>query len=406
MRPLSLFVATVPLVTSFRVSAPPAIIRASSHRQQQQQFISLEMSSFDDDGLGGARALLFQDQHNSLEQRTEMERQLLEPNMREMKPPSKKKNKKTRGTAMGFGAGSTKVVKLSKSQEATERLASAVEKDGIVLIPGVLSRETAESLRGCVLDEIEHMREEVRADASKSVSYFYVPAEIHFSTPRGYVLLPFRDTDSIAAGPENVGVIVKAARELLTPGAPLAELFGNVLDGPESELYDFCALRTEPGASRQMVHSDTPYQEIPGLFCAFVALQDVKMPMGGTLFLPGTHKQTAERKAFDNGAHDGSRDEMLRQAKPKYTLLKAGDAAFFDMRALHCGLANLSAEQGGAPRLILAVTFRNLDAKMDLGHRPNLRPGYVSTHTLGSFQKELASDWPFVNAGNGLVGEQ
>lgn len=367
----------------------------------------LKMSS--EDGLGAARAMLFHDQHKVMGQQAEIERELLEPNMLEMELPEKnniKKKKRNRGAgaAAGFGGKSAKLPKLTKMEKVTALRKKALEDDGTVLVPSVLSRETAENLRGCIYAELEHMREDVRQDASKSESYFFVPPEIHFSTPRGYVLLPFRDADSVAAGLSNIGTIVNAARELLAPEAPLAALFGAALDGPRSQLYDFCAIRTEPGSARQQVHYDTPYQETPGLFCVFVALHDVTMEMGGTLFIPGTHTLTKERKSFDDGDTD-ERNEMLRQAKPRYTMLKAGDAAFFDMRTLHCGLPNLEAKNGGAPRLMLILTFRNLEAKANLGHKPNLRPGYVGTHTLESFQKELASETPFVNSGNGVLVE-
>lgn len=351
----------------------------------------------DEDALGAARSLLFDDQHRAMNNQAELEQAILDPNMQEMKVLSKKKKKQlTKKTSAGVGFGAAAPQALSKSQEETMLLASQVEQDGVVLVPGVLKREMAETLRECVLKEIEVMRESIRQDPSLSVSLFYVPAEIHFSTPRGYVLLPFRDSDSVSEGPTSVGPIVNAARELLSLDTPLGNLFAKTCDGADSQLYDFCALRTEPGAARQVVHSDTPHQNIPGLFCAFVALQDVTMEMGGTMFIPKTHTRTAERKRFDSG----NVDEMLKAAKPKYTMLKAGDAAFFDMRTLHAGLAN--SKDGGAQRVLMAITFRNLKAKEDLGHKPNLRPGYIGRFTLRTFQEELASKSPFVAVGDGL----
>lgn len=350
-------------------------------------------------GLGAARAMLFNDQHKAMGRQAEDERELLENNMSEMKELSKKKRKqhKKKSAGVGFGAASPKV--LSKFEEETQLLATAVQRDGVVLVPGVLQKETAATLRKCVLGEVETMRDAIRTDPSLSVSLFYVPADIHFSTPRGYVLLPFRDTESVKEGPDTVGPMVEAARELLSGDTPLSGLFGEMCDGANSQMYDFCALRTEPGAARQVVHSDTPHQEIPGLFCAFIALQDVTMEMGGTMFFPKTHTRTAQRKEFDSG----DKLKMLKDSKPQYTMLKAGDAAFFDMRTLHAGLANLPEEQGGAERVLMAITFRNLKATGELGHKPNLRPGYVDMFTLGELQEELSRDSPFQNSGNGLL---
>ena len=349
-----------------------------------------------DDALGAARSLLFNDQHRAMNNQAQLEQEILDPNMQEMEVLSKTRRKRlNQRVSSGIGFGASQGESLTKTEVETKLLASQVREDGVVLIPGVLTKETAASLRECILNEIEVMRDAIRRDPSLSFSLFYVPAEIHFSTPRGYVLLPFRDSHSVLRE-TGTSPIVTAARELLAPGTPLAGLFGETCDGADSQLYDFCALRTEPGAARQVVHSDTPHQEIPGLFCAFVALQDVTMEMGGTMFIPKTHIQNTERKKFDSG----NSNEMLRAAKPKYTMLKAGDAVFFDMRTLHAGLANL--QDGGAQRILLAITFRNLKAKEALGHRPNLRPGYVGQFTLGTFQEELASKYPFSAIGDGL----
>ena len=49
--------------------------------------------------------------------------------------------------------------------------------------------------------------------------------------------------------------------------------------GDDAELYDLVGLRTEPGAARQPIHFDTPYQKVPGLFCAFIALQVAPAPL-------------------------------------------------------------------------------------------------------------------------------
>ena len=83
--------------------------------------------------------------------------------------------------------------------------------------------------------------------------------------------------------------------------------------------------------------------------------------MGATLFLPGTHKRNAQRQAIVDGAQyaDGRRDAMLGKIKGRYSMLKAGDAAFFDMRTIHAGTANFAPEDGGAQRLLFALTFRN-----------------------------------------------
>ena len=115
----------------------------------------------------------------------------------------------------------------------------------------------------------------------------------------------------------------------------------------------------------------------------------------------GTHLNTAARSAIVDGQHDGRRDEMLGKMESRYSLLKAGDAAFFDMRTLHAGTANLLEADGGGQRLLFILTFRNRKAKQELGHAPNLRPGYRNRGiTLKEMRAELKTDAPFAGKAN------
>jgi len=354
----------------------------------------------DESDSGAARALLFQDQSQALETMASRQAEILDPIMTKMKqvPVPKRKKRSRQSAGSGFGGKATE----SKADETvvdayTEILATNLQENGVVLVPEILQPDFCQDLRACLYHENDLMRKQVEEDPTLSRSLFYVPADILFSSNRGYVLLPFRETASVNQGPTHKGTIVQAAQRLLSPEAKLARLFGHVCDGDSSQLYDFCALRTEPGADRQVIHSDTPIQDIPGLFCAFVALQDVTMAMGGTLFLPKTHVQSPARRDFDRGKTEA----ILKASKPEYTMLKAGDAAVFDMRTLHAGLPNLA--ETGANRLLMAITFRNTKATESLGHKPNLRPGYVGQYTLGQLQEDLMADSPFLDAGNGLL---
>jgi len=211
---------------------------------------------------------------------------------------------------------------------------------------------------------------------------------------RGYMLIPLRDEASVEARDPN-GATIRALRECLSSGTVLGDLFGSELCGGENaEWYDLVALRTEAGATRQPIHFDTPYQKVPGLFCAFIAMSDVEYSKGATVFLPGTHRNSAERRAFEEGGE--MRDAMLGKKRSAHTVLKAGDAAVFDMRTLHAGTANLALSEGGGQRLLFILTFRNRKAKGVLGHVPNLRPGYRDRGiTLGEMRIELDGPEPF-----------
>ena len=143
---------------------------------------------------------------------------------------------------------------------------------------------------------------------------------------------------------------------------------------------------------------------MPALFCAFIALRDVAYSMGTTVFLPRTHTHKARRRSFDDGQIDGRRDAMLKACPSRYTMLKAGDAVFFNMNTLHAGTANLPLADGGGQRLLFILTFRNRKAMAELGHAPNLRPAYRNRGiTLDDVHRELASEAPFagVHAADG-----
>ena len=57
--------------------------------------------------------------------------------------------------------------------------------------------------------------------------------------------------------------MVRSLDKLLQDGAMLGDLFSSVCGGDQSEWYDLVALRTEAGAARQIIHSDTPFQKVP-----------------------------------------------------------------------------------------------------------------------------------------------
>ena len=374
--------------------------------------------------------LLFQDSKKAMTERANKERDMLEPNTSEMHPPkgkakrvgkaaavggggfggagSSKKGKKGKGAAAAAGGGgfgkNAVPVKRSTAGPADLLRLQTVDEEGVCLVPGVMGHEMAATLRETVADELSRAYASVEDHPETSVARFNVPVTT-FDKLRGYLLLPLRDEASVEAGVAD-GPTVRALRELLKPGSPLGELFEATCDGAENaELYDLVALRTEAGAARQPIHSDTPWQKVPGLFCAFIAVHDVQYEMGTTVFLPGTHKRTPQRKAFDDGQFDLSRrDAMLSSYPSKYSLLKAGDAVFFNMNTLHAGTANFAAEAGGRQRLLFVLTFRNPKAMQELVHAPNLRPAYRNRRiTLADMRRELESDAPFagIHAGDG-----
>ena len=273
------------------------------------------------EAAGTISTKLHQDMMKGAARAATKERELIAPNTRELEPPNPKRRftvgkaatkgktgAKSKGGG-GFGAGKA----LSAAERATQLYADTVTADGICLVQDVLSKSSAQVLFDCVADELAKAYAAVEADPASCVGRFNVPVET-FDPLRGYLLLPLRDEKSVDDG-EPRGPLVSALHELLQPGAKLGQLFSALCGGDSAELYDVVALRTEAGAGRQPIHFDTPYQKVPGLFCAFIAVHDVRYSQGTTVFLPGTHLNTKDRKAFVDGQHDGRRLEMLSKVQ-------------------------------------------------------------------------------------------
>lgn len=352
--------------------------------------------------------------------RAERERELLDPLTKEMQlpthrkrnPKSSKSKRTSGGSGGGFGGKQAAAPVRTKEMQLHDLRVDTLKESGVCLVPNVLGADSSDRLYECVADELARAYAAVESDKSACLGRFNVPHET-FDPLRGYLLLPLVDEKSASAGEGKDGPLVSALRELLTDDAPLASLFHTMCGGKDGsmhirspDLYDLVGLRTEAGASRQPIHSDTPYQKIPGLFCAFIALTDVRYEQGTTVFLPGTHTGSkGPRKAYDNARFDPeASDKMLSEIDSRYTLLKKGDAVVFNMNTLHAGTANYDVCDGGGQRLLFILTFRNVKAKEDLGHLPNLRLGYRDRGiTLADMQAELNSDDPFAgDARDGL----
>ena len=94
--------------------------------------------------------------------------------------------------------------------------------------------------------------------------------------------------------------VVSEATTTLLRG-PLADAL-DALVGPEAQLWECAAFVSEAGAPAQTVHGDTFWDSEPCLYTAFVALQDINVERGPTLFFPGSHlSATAQDDLEDDG---------------------------------------------------------------------------------------------------------
>ena len=105
---------------------------------------------------------------------------------------------------------------------------------------------------------------------------------------------------------------------------------------PDPAIQSFSPWERPP---RQPIHPDEVYCFPAPTYSIFVALQDIDLAMGPTVFLPRT--KTEEAHAVFN-SDVNSKNSFLSKCEYKVSVLKQGDVAIFDSRTLHCGSANHS----------------------------------------------------------------
>lgn len=321
------------------------------------------------------------------------ERSMLQPGT----PLVALKQKRAVSTSGGFGAkkaaaaGSSKVKASSKGKgkaKAKDKtvkvkkqsvLAAELERSGVVRINGALSQETAAALREFVDDERRTAEADVAANKCDRTSRF---ADLVLLENRCDLLMPLR------------GPVIDALEELLGSQSVLGPLLTEVV-GDGGILQEIACLISSPGSQQQPLHPDTPWTPIPPLYAAFVALQDVTIEMGPTLYLPGTHTKECHT-AFYGGdlqvGHDTSGmrpppicEDFLRSREVVWADLKAGDLALYNQQVLHCGSANESPDK---VRRQFYVSFRN-EAALKVKCRSSIRPAFKDQLSLGQIRQEL-----------------
>ena len=334
-------------------------------------------------------SLLQADLDRAVETRAAKEGALLQPGAELV--AIKQKGARSSATGSGFsgGAKAAPAKKKKGAKGATKKVAAAAKttgsalakelrKSGVVRIDGGLKPETADTLREFVDAERQRCSAEVEAGTRKSEARF---ANLVLLSNRCDLLLPLH------------GPVITALHELLGAGSVLGDLLEEIV-GPKAIFNEVACLISEPSSKRQPIHPDTPYTSTPPLYAAFVALQDVDIEMGPTVYLPGTHTKE-EHTAFYGGDLDRGRDttgqrqspiaeEYLASKEVKLGLLKKGDVALYNQQVLHCGSANDS----DRIRRQFYISVRDPTVK-GVAARPSIRPAFRGKITLGEMRAEL-----------------
>ena len=106
------------------------------------------------------------------------------------------------------------------------------------------------------------------------------------------------------------------------------------------------------------MHGDTFWDSEPCLYTAFVALQDIDLERGPTLFFPGSHLSP---KAQDDLEDDGP--SALDAFEAEIGVMRAGACTLYDGRLLHAGQPN-----SRGTRVLFYVSFKAPGADGGLGN--------------------------------------
>jgi ectoine hydroxylase-related dioxygenase (phytanoyl-CoA dioxygenase family) len=172
-------------------------------------------------------------------------------------------------------------------------------------------------------------------------------------------------------------------------------------NGKYASLWELNCFMSNSGARRQLVHADNVCLEpVPGLqgdgeepilLTCFIALQDIDVSMGPTVWMPGTHTIDAHNRFFETGRDEAS--TKTETYSPKNDILQSsmaligaplpkGSCVIFDPRVLHCAGANQCPDPS-LTRALFYMSFKN--PKID-------NPGCPSTSGYGISTAELTME--------------
>ena len=143
---------------------------------------------------------------------------------------------------------------------------------------------------------------------------------------------------------------------LFSLSSPVRHVFQSLL-GSNAILYELSCLLSNPGSQRQNIHPDRR-QEDPLTYTCFVALSDITITMGPTVWIPTTHTNHHDQfqsiRIMDEWDTESPKDRLLRTKPSVVGILPKGSCVMFDARLLHCGGANSSQQS----RALFYISFQ------------------------------------------------
>lgn len=271
---------------------------------------------------------------------------------------------------------------LSTKSEIAKFHANVLKNEGLVRIDNVLSDSVTDKLRAFVYA--------IRATEGNKANATGMQAT--FSTIRRWDLsIPLFEYNAHGATTTATTIAHRALTDILETTA-VGETMRSFLGTDLAELYELSSYISDPGSSRQVVHSDTPCfgtnDDQPILCTCFVALQDVKMDMGPTVWLPKTNTYAIHDVFFgeDNQVNTPNKDHFLRTHESVVGIIPKGSCVLFDSRLLHCGTANKSVNDS---RALFFFSFQHPGIVLSNpgGDNASIRPDLKGQFRLSDFVK-------------------
>lgn len=205
-------------------------------------------------------------------------------------------------------------------------LCATMELEGVIRFNDILTKELCEQVRQCTSDRLENLIGTV-PDTEMTPENGFGP--ILERKCRWDLYLP------------NEGLYNECLRKLLQRNGPIRTLFDGLFGATSgnAQFNELSCVVSDIGAPRQPIHPDEVYCFPAPTYSIFVALQDIDLAMGPTVFLPRTNTEEAHA-VFNSDVN--SKNSFLSKCEYKVSVLKQGDVAIFDSRTLHCGSANHS----------------------------------------------------------------
>jgi ectoine hydroxylase-related dioxygenase (phytanoyl-CoA dioxygenase family) len=301
--------------------------------------------------------------------------------------------KEQRGFGSGPTAGSKKgkkrksakkdaveLMEQSTKSEIAKCHANVLKNEGLVRIDNVLSDSVTDKLRAFVYD--------IRATEGNKANATGMQGK--FPTIRRWDLsIPLFEYTAQGAATTATTVAHHALTNILVTTV-VGETMRSFLGTDQAELYELSSYISDPGSSRQVVHSDTPCfgtnDDQPILCTCFIALQDVRMDMGPTAWLPKTNTYAIHDLYFgeDGQATTPQKDHFLQTHESVVGILPKGSCVLFDSRLLHCGTANKSMNDS---RALFFFSFQHPGIVLSNpgGDNASIRPDLKGRFRLSDF---------------------